>query len=78
MQCDEDLHEKEVQTARISRRAAAGFRSFCAAHGITVTGFLEVAGRELAAESPEVRVEMRREMIEMARRVDLERRSRKR
>ncbi|MEM7067717.1 MAG: hypothetical protein AAF478_02440 [Pseudomonadota bacterium] len=67
---------REVLSAKISAIAVAGWRDFCALHGITLTAMLEVAGRELADNLNEP-IEPRRKMIEKAREVDRLRRRRK-
>ncbi len=72
------VEEREVLTAKVSREAAAGWRDFCAKHGVSITAFLEVAGRELAAETIPPTEEARQRMVEKAREVDRNRRSRKR
>ena len=69
--------EKEVLSAKISTDAANGWRNFCAQNGITVTAFLEVAGLELASETIPPTVEARKRMINAARAIDQNRRSRK-
>lgn len=70
--------DREVITAKISKQSHDGWRNFCANNGISITAFIEVAGRDLAAETMPPTVEARLKMIAMAREVDMERRSRKR
>ena len=67
---------REVLSAKISSKSAAGWRDFCFAHGITLTAMLEIAGLELAKESNPP-IEARQAMIEKAREMDRERRMRK-
>lgn len=69
---------REIITAKVSREAAEGWRNFCAANGISITAFIEVAGRELAAETNPPVIETRQNMVLEARKIDMERRSRKR
>ena len=72
------LAEREVITAKISRKAADGWRQFCAANGVTLTALIEVAGLDLAKETSPPTVEARVKMVQRAREIDLERRSRRR
>ena len=72
----DDPETREVLSAKISSYAVAGWREFCATHGVTITAMLEVAGRELAKET-DPPIEPRRAMIAKARQVDLQRRKRK-
>ena len=65
-------------TAKISSAAAQGWRDYCAANGITVTALIEVSGRVLANGSDAYLGSKQQEMIQEARRVDLERRQRRR
>lgn len=75
---DDDQSDREVLTAKISRRSHDGWRKFCARNGITITAFVEVAGLELAAETIPPTVEAREKMVSKAREVDMARRSRRR
>ena len=75
---DDGLNEREILSAKISRHAAEGWRDFCARHGISLTSYLEVSGRELAQEAVPPRVPEMPQLVESARQVDLQRRSRKR
>lgn len=70
--------DREILTAKVSRQAADGWREFCAANGVTITALIEVAGLDLAAETIPPTVEARVKMVQRARDVDLERRSRRR
>ncbi len=72
----DDPETREVLSAKISSYAVAGWRDFCARHGITITAMLEIAGRELAEES-DPPIKARQSMIKKARKVDLQRRKRK-
>lgn len=74
---DDDAEEREMLTAKVSRRAAEGWRTFCLAHGVSLTAILEVAGRELLAETMPPTEEGRQRMVAKAREVDMRRRSRK-
>ncbi|MBT5186971.1 MAG: hypothetical protein HOH19_11135 [Kordiimonadaceae bacterium] len=69
--------EKEVITAKISKESAEGWRNFCAGNGITVTAFIEVAGMDLINESIPPKVKARQNMVEDARKIDMNRRSRR-
>lgn len=69
--------DREILTAKISRQAAAGWRNFCDSNGVSITALIEVAGKELAAETMPPTVEARQRMIIQAREVDRLRRSRK-
>lgn len=75
---DEEGQPKEVLSAKISHQAANGWRDFCGHHGISVSALLEVAGRELAAETMPPTEEARIRMVKAARQIDQQRRSRKR
>lgn len=75
---DDDASEREVLSAKVSSQAAEGWRSFCLAHGVSLTAMLEVAGLELAAETMPPSEEGRLRMVLKAREVDMRRRSRKR
>ena len=70
--------EREVITAKISRQAAEGWRKFCAENGVTLTALIEVAGLDLAQETSPPTVAARINMVQRAREIDLERRSRRR
>lgn len=72
------LEEREILSAKISREAAEGWRGFCASNGISVSAFLEVAGRELAKETIPPTTLAHERMVITAREVDIERRSRRR
>ena len=74
----QDREEREVISAKISRRAAEGWRVFCERNGISVTAMLEIAGLELEGETAPPTVEARRQMVESARELDTERRRRRR
>lgn len=64
-------------SGKVSPESAAGWRSFCEQNGITVAAMLEIAGLQLAAESFPPKVKERREMVEMARKIDRDRRDRR-
>ena len=72
------LVEREVITAKISHQAAEGWRKFCAENGVTLTALIEVAGLDLAQETSPPSVAARVRMVQRARVIDLERRSRRR
>ena len=72
------LNEKEILSAKISRQAAEGWREFCARHGISLTSSLEVLGLALAQDAEPVRMPVLHQLVESARQVDIQRRSRKR
>ena len=69
--------DREVVTAKVSRKSADGLRKFCAENGITITALIEVTGEELAKETAPPRDAGYRRMVLSARQIDLERRSRK-
>ncbi|KAA3607279.1 MAG: hypothetical protein DWQ01_16425 [Planctomycetota bacterium] len=69
--------QREIVSGRVSAEAAAGWRNFCQDNGISLAAFLEAAGLALAEETFPPTVEERKKMVDTARRVDLERRSRK-
>ena len=64
-------------SGRVSASSAEGWRKFCEANGISLSAFLEAAGQALAKETYPPSVEERQRLVEAARRVDLERRSRR-
>ena len=68
---------REIVSGRVSTQSAKGWRDFCHANGISLAAFLEVAGQALAEETFPPSVEERRLMVERARQVDQQRRSRK-
>lgn len=68
--------DRIVISARVSQEAAAGWKNFCDANGISLASFLEVAGLELSKESFPPTVAARRRMVAAARKVDQARRSR--
>ena len=74
---DDAPEEREILSAKISRKSAEGWRQFCAANGISLTAMLEVAGLELADEPVPPKTDARIRMIAGAREVDIRRRSRK-
>ncbi len=73
----ETSSDRVVLTAKVSKESAAGWQKFCAENGISLTGFIEVAGLELAEETFPPSIEARARMVELARKVDLQRRSRR-
>ena len=70
-------NECDVITARISGEAAEGWRSFCALNGISVTALIEVLGLYLAAKRLPANAELQQRIVEDARKIDRQRRSRK-
>ena len=68
---------RETLTAKISPESARGWKEFCNNNGISLTAMIEVAGLELAQETNPPSVPARAKMVENARVVDIERRSRK-
>lgn len=72
---DED---REVISAKVSKQAAEGWRRFCHNNGISLTAMIEVAGIQLGDEEFPPRVQARVEMVNQAREIDIERRSRRR
>ena len=68
---------RKVISAKVSSRAARGWRSFCEANGITISAMIEVAGEQLAGETAPPAVEERRVMVEKARALDAKRRTRR-
>ncbi|MEM7411107.1 MAG: hypothetical protein AAF430_12800 [Myxococcota bacterium] len=77
MSASDEKGAREVLSARVSPEAAAGWRDFCARAGVSLAAFMEVAGRELAGETFPPSVAARRRMVDAAREVDRERRSRR-
>lgn len=75
---NETADERMIVSGRVSAIAADGWRTFCEANGISLSGFLEAAGLALAKETFPPSIEARRALVEEARRVDLRRRSRRR
>ena len=76
-QNDSKDKKREILSAKISCESAEGWRDFCAQHGIYVTAYMEVNGRSLREETNPLAGAVRRRMIEDARAVDKERRSRR-
>ena len=74
---DERAEERRIISARLSAEAAAGWREFCRANGVSLTAFMEVAGRDLAEDSAPSSVKARQEMVEAAREIDMRRRERR-
>ncbi len=71
-----DPDELQMITARLSPRAAAGMRAFCAMHGVTIAGLLEATAKRLSAVDnnlPPFLVDV----VEDARLIDSERRGRR-
>jgi hypothetical protein len=63
---------RETITIRLTHDARAGWERVTLAHGVTLAGLLEAFGLEFQAHAGDVRAEV----IEHARRIDFERRSR--
>ena len=72
-----DDHKREIVSGRVSAQSAEGWRSFCRKNGISLAGFLEAAGLALARETFPPSVKERQRLVQKAREVDLERRSRR-
>lgn len=70
-------NEREVLSAKISKESADGWKKFCHGNGVSLTAMIEVAGLQLAEEQVPPKVEARKQMVELAREVDIARRSRK-
>ena len=68
---------KIVLSAKVSKESADGWKNFCDNNGITLSAFIEVAGLQLANESAPPNVRERQLMVEKARKIDQQRRSRK-
>ena len=68
---------KVVLSAKVTKEAAEGWKNFCDNNGITLSAFIEVAGLQLANESAPPNVYERQLMVEQARKIDQQRRSRK-
>ncbi len=69
--------DRETLSAKITSDAYDGWRTFCHQNGVSVTAMVEVAGRELALQTNPRNVLARKEMIEKARAIDIERRARR-
>ncbi len=69
--------KRKVVSVKISAEAARGIYTFCANNGVSVTAFFEVVGQTLTHETHPPAVPERRRMVEEARRVDSDRRSRR-
>lgn len=64
-------------SVKVTEQSAKGWKSFCDANGITLSAFIEVAGRQLATETHPPSVKERIHMVELARDIDRQRRTRK-
>ena len=73
---DDPGADRVVINARLSEASAEGWRSFCAANGISLSAFLEVVGLNLAGDTAPSRIPEREQMVQSARTVDIERRRR--
>ena len=69
--------EREIISARLSPRAAQGWRDFCRRNGVSLTAFMEVAGRDLAADESPSLIPDRQRLVDAARSIDIERRDRR-
>ncbi|MDJ0640177.1 MAG: hypothetical protein QNJ20_15215 [Paracoccaceae bacterium] len=69
--------DREVISAKVSQGSAAGWRKFCEDNGVSLAALLEVAGLHLADETNPPTTTERIEMIEEARAIDIQRRSRR-
>ena len=71
-------HSPQVTiSVKVTEESSNGWKSFCDANGITLSAFIEVAGRQLATETHPPSVPERMHMVEMARDIDRQRRTRK-
>jgi len=68
---------REIVSGRVSITAAEGWRNFCEGNGISLSAFLEAAGLALVKETFPPSIAARRALVDEARRVDLQRRSRR-
>ena len=62
-------------TLRLSERARTGWERVCLAHGVSMTALAEAMGEELFEHG--VTTDLQRAVIERARQIDMERRSRR-
>jgi len=74
----EDKETREVLSAKISKPAAEGWKRFCRGNGISLTAMIEVAGLQLGEEQVPPGIQARVDMVDLAREIDIARRSRKR
>ena len=74
---EESASDRYMISGRLSKKAAAGWRDFCDANGISLTAFLEIAGLDLADDSSPSKVPERRKMVEKAKAIDTRRRGRR-
>lgn len=68
---------REVISAKVSLKSAKGWRDFCAEHGISMSAALEAAGLRLAKSPTGSLEDARRSLVEDARLIDIQRRSRR-
>jgi len=64
-------------SVKVSNQSANGWKQFCEKNGITLSAFIEAAGLELIDETAPPKVEARRQMVELSREIDQQRRVRK-
>ncbi len=69
--------KREVISAKVSQESLAGWRKFCVENGVSMAALLEVAGLQFAKETNPPTQKERVEMVEMARNIDIQRRSRR-
>ncbi|MEM7467975.1 MAG: hypothetical protein AAF387_13960 [Pseudomonadota bacterium] len=69
--------DRQMISGRLSQKAAAGWRDFCDANGVSLTAFLEVAGLDLADDDTPSKIEARRQMVAKAKLLDTKRRGRR-
>ena len=69
---------RKVISAKLSKEAAEGWRKFCHGNGVSLSAMMEVAGLQLGEEPAPPNHPTRIEMVEQARAIDIERRSRAR
>ena len=69
---------RKVISAKLSKEAAEGWQRFCHGNGVSLSAMMEVAGLQLGDEPVPPSHPTRVEMVEQARAIDIERRSRAR
>ena len=69
---------RKIVSAKLSKEAAEGWQKFCHANGVSLSAMMEVAGLQLGEEDSPPRNPTRVGMVELARSIDIERRSRSR
>ena len=64
-------------SVKVSEQSSNGWKQFCEKNGITLSAFIEVAGLQLLDETAPPQVEARQKMVEMSRKIDQQRRVRR-